>query len=918
MALSSSSSSGSFFDPDASRYTSLPMLQTSASAFSFFVSYATLKRPRITPFATKRAPPRSPLQADLKRSSKEELYGNTWECPSYRLADAVSPKTLKESAIKRCLAEGSYDSLTHEDYNYAIRDPEVEKAFLTVFKARLVKHFKSVKWPSPMAGERSYYPSVIEILNTVRRTVDEVYDKVQHANSGLKPLDERWWARSEFRSYDKEMQDSVDGAPRLKPDFLLVEKGEREEEYTYYWSVDATADSAGSREARFSGEAKGGIADLLAQAATYARAQFSARPLRSYAVVVAFETKKREFRLLVFHHGGVTSSPPLDVNDLDDRMGLTRLFLAIGLWQNPADAGLPFTNERVFHLPSSDLPGAPYLTATCSEILHYSLSVVGKNTHVLGLRLTRSEDSQSAEPVTTATPTVRRSTRRKVNKESRQTRLPNAAARTQKLPSPSYVKPTIMYGPKPGSRAVSALMDLIDGKIDYIDAVGKFSWQSVVNGPIEPVLYANISGEFGVPCHIYSYQACDVDGAPTTNILFLPGKNEKDKEQSFMIVPWDPWRVLGLKGKTIEPDARFLWFTLVKDEGKSLEQCQNPQELCEAVVHALLGMPLYVSLPDDGFADSRVRSSGWLVIYQAGYLHRDVGIRNILYFPIPIDTKAFSVSKFFDLLAKREDLQEYETSLKSLSSSSLPLLELAEESRALSDKVRGGDERMAVHADLLSGIARTCKVVADLEVDVKSRAAMSDGDMAAFWPTYLDKDHREVISGTAEFMASGMRCAIDKREPYIHSPTDDLLSFMWCLVWATLYNDANPASSAFSEEDYWRESIRGAYEQRDRVLAQMKHSIEVNCVAANNARDLSPRVLLLAPIILSLWEKLDRRRANWEGAGHRIRVTPSCPSPDEFLMNSHVHAFHGVADFLETVRDHLEQLRGSQSPMQVD
>ena len=54
--------------------------------------------------------------------------------------------------------------------------------------------------------------------------------------------------------------------------------------------------------------------ELVRQAGTYARCLFTASPLRKFALVLGYEYDSQEIRILVFHHGGLTSSEVLNLN----------------------------------------------------------------------------------------------------------------------------------------------------------------------------------------------------------------------------------------------------------------------------------------------------------------------------------------------------------------------------------------------------------------------------------------------------------------------------------------------------------------------------------------------------------------------------------------------------------------------------
>ena len=112
---------------------------------------------------------------------------------------------------------------------------------------------------------------------------------------------------------------------------------------------------------------KAGWKDLVCQAGTYAQCLFTASPLRKFALVLGYEHVSQESRILVFHHGGLTSSHALKLLDGDGIKDLFHIFLAILSWKTVVDAGLPlwYNNSNMI------LPGDKVLqTIQVKKVLH--------------------------------------------------------------------------------------------------------------------------------------------------------------------------------------------------------------------------------------------------------------------------------------------------------------------------------------------------------------------------------------------------------------------------------------------------------------------------------------------------------------------------------------------------------------------
>ncbi|KAJ7232985.1 hypothetical protein B0H12DRAFT_1144545 [Mycena haematopus] len=108
------------------------------------------------------------------------------------------------------------------------------------------------------------------------------------------------------------------------------------------------------------------------------------------------------------------------------------------------------------------------------------------------------------------------------------------------------------------------------------------------------------SGLFGLPITLNWFQACYTSRRPVSSALFEPTAHERDTSH---------WLIS--KGYTAspKPDFRPMIVCVMQEEGMSLEQCASAEDLCESVLHALLG---------------------WLSAYERGWLQRDPSIGNIL------------------------------------------------------------------------------------------------------------------------------------------------------------------------------------------------------------------------------------------------------------------------------------------------
>lgn len=137
------------------------------------------------------------------------------------------------------------------------------------------------------SDERKLYSHVCDTLNVVVSTL-----KAKQHNL----------LTGEFVVYDKPMLDGIEGAHPMKPDLLLTFKPLRKH-------------SARWRDVFIPVKVKSDWKSLINQAATYARALFHARKTRIFSVVIGINHQTKDARFLIFHRGGLTSSPLLDLKE---------------------------------------------------------------------------------------------------------------------------------------------------------------------------------------------------------------------------------------------------------------------------------------------------------------------------------------------------------------------------------------------------------------------------------------------------------------------------------------------------------------------------------------------------------------------------------------------------------------------------
>ncbi|HVG01558.1 MAG TPA: hypothetical protein VM842_01655 [Nitrospira sp.] len=374
---------------------------------------------------TRSTPPHSPLQSELQDAIGAEINEQTYEFASNTVAKMLSPKRL----IKRPKGmEIPQPSLN--DFKYLIDEPAVKDAMQFPELAPLKEH---TGWNQN--SEAPNYAPLVAFLNQCVEICDDIYDSIdltklhQLKKRNPKPTfrivgrARRWLPHLRFMVYDRPTREGIHSAKPLKPDFVGVDDAEMqgEKDVVCCWSPpspDASMEKKGkdirNLQIKVAGEVKAGWSEMVKQAGTYARGMFTASPLRSFALVIAFNHTKQELRYLIFHHGGLSASKALKLADPSDCRGIVKILLSVLLWQSPADAGLPrFTDGHEFCLPE------PFKGVfNVDRVLYQTLSIRGRNTYVARLQQPRTKASkQSAIPDTKSTDrsedTLSRSTPRK-------------------------------------------------------------------------------------------------------------------------------------------------------------------------------------------------------------------------------------------------------------------------------------------------------------------------------------------------------------------------------------------------------------------------------------------------------------------------------------------------------------------------
>lgn len=150
--------------------------------------------------------------------------------------------------------------------------------------------------------------------------------------------------------------------------------------------------------------------------------------------------------------------------------------------------------------------------------------------------------------------------------------------------------------------------------------VVKCSWPNSAKEDIEPSMYAACVNAFGTPQSLGSFVACYRDNQPMCNSIFLPPNGDDVNKYH--------WAVFNSREKStpipkaVEP--RMLWITVLTDEGRSLDECSDALDLCECLLHSMIGRLVSLTQARLSDATTRLALSVSTRIPASGHQHRQL------------------------------------------------------------------------------------------------------------------------------------------------------------------------------------------------------------------------------------------------------------------------------------------------------
>ena len=293
----------------------------------------------------------------------KEIVNQTFSFPSDELARMLSPKTPKRGieTAGKLLPLSQYDCIVDGQPFHASLD-EVVARFGTFT-------------PQPAgSGESASYPSLAEFLTNCVKACHKTLD----GRREFPVRQKRWYERLEF-TVARQVKDGIDHASPLRPDITGGIGISAFSEEQLYWKPPPEKPA---HRITLPVEVKNNWKDMASQAATYARSLFSANPMRTFALVLAFNQGKNAFRFLVFHHGGLTASEEYDITKGDGLKEVARLFLTLASWGTAEEAGFITCYSPTTYLLPRDQVGTSHILSEVERILSWYHCVRGRMTFV--------------------------------------------------------------------------------------------------------------------------------------------------------------------------------------------------------------------------------------------------------------------------------------------------------------------------------------------------------------------------------------------------------------------------------------------------------------------------------------------------------------------------------------------------------
>ena len=261
-----------------------------------------------------------------------------------------------------------------------MRPPNVETLDMKVF-TNAASDLLTKILPKPESKlENAHYAPLADILNACVKISSGIIKDHKVIPETATP----WFRDLVFTRWDKFMADGIDGAYPLAPDVAGI-CAVLAEELALCWGE--VSEILGCKVTRLAlpCEVKDNDPELVYQAVTYAHALISVTIFRAFELVLGYNYAADQFRFLIFHRGGVSSSKGISLykRSTPDLADLLTMFVSMMTWTSTDHAGFPlFTDGQEIKLPHPHDPGH-CTTLTLQKVIYHALAIRSRNTCVV-------------------------------------------------------------------------------------------------------------------------------------------------------------------------------------------------------------------------------------------------------------------------------------------------------------------------------------------------------------------------------------------------------------------------------------------------------------------------------------------------------------------------------------------------------
>lgn len=135
--------------------------------------------------------------------------------------------------------------------------------------------------------------------------------------------------------------------------------------------------------------------------------------------------------------------------------------------------------------------------------------------------------------------------------------------------------------------------------------------------------------------------------------------------------------------------------------------------------------------------------------------------------------------------------------------------------------------------------------------------------------------------------------------PYLQSPVDDMESFYWVALWASLRNKT-VSGDPTKEERKWRKGLRGNTLERTGVSHEVGGSDY-----SGQLHKFNPILRLMWPVLATWRDSLSDLRRDWKS--HLDNPAEWCPDTNIFYFD--LFAYKGVLAFMRALDKHIDAIR---------